>query len=122
MTQLVDEKMVRDSKTVSGKGEKSKTGNSNKKLNKVVLGNIKHKLFEEVLDDEKEINSKFTKKLVYNQLKKEKIKENHSSFKEYLTNLYVFFGNCIIFKKKYLDKRTPLDFLSKNFFNFKNRQ
>jgi hypothetical protein len=114
ITQLVDEPMARDQHAKALPSKANQTGNKNKKLNKVVLGNVKHYMFEEIMEiKNRKMSSTELKEIVNRCLAKEKITKENNCYKDYLINLILFSSNCDIFRKKYLIQRTPFFFKSK---------
>jgi hypothetical protein len=91
---------------------KDQTGNKNKNLNKIKLGNVKHELFEYVMKVNKKISSSLSKEIIVKALEKEKINEKTKYFKQYKDNLILFLINAITFKVKYLINKTPIEYKS----------
>lgn len=79
-------------------------------LNKPVLGNIKHFLFEKIflVDLKKNIRSKLLIKFLLASLGSEKIWEQHEKFREYFANVLEFGKSCLVFRKMYLVEGMPL--------------
>ena len=79
-------------------------------LNKPVLGNIKHFLFEKIflVDLKENIRSKKLTKFLLASLGSEKIWEQHEKFREYFANVLEFGKSCLVFRKIYLVEGMPL--------------
>lgn len=91
------------------------TGNKNKRLNKFVLGNAKHRLFEFILEHSGgPLKTAALKQRVAQDLRKERVGPKHPEHKGYFNNLILFASNCIMFKKKYLAAQRPFKFKSKS--------
>jgi hypothetical protein len=91
---------------------KNQTGNKNRKLNKIKLGNVKHEIFEVVMINPNRIKSEAARQIIIKKLEKEQINENTRHFKHYFDNLFLFFANCQIFKAKYISHKEPIIFKS----------
>lgn len=93
------------------------TGNKNKRLNKNVLGNVKHRLFEAIMEAQADFHkTDRIKAKIDEELQREKISQSSQFYREYQKNLIIFSSNCIFFKKKYLLAQRPFRFQSSRVF------
>ena len=120
ITQLVNEPLLRQFEPKPKISKKNQTGNKNRKLNKIKLGNVKHELFEEIMLSKEKIRTEAAKKLVAKKLEKEQINNSNKNFNQYSNNLLLFFANCQVFKYKYIIHNEPIIFDSKHVYPWSN--